>query len=358
MHQTKTISGVTGWRQSAAAGLRAAWRERRLVLTVWLTFLLLAAFASVPLWRACDTALSYAPEGDRLLTGLKLPLLMEIVSSEGPASPMMLPWMLLASLLAALAWNPFVSGGAIAVLAGRQADGAARDEEKTSAAEPARRRAPTVRERFFAGGARHYWALARLLGLVVAGGFVLLWLVGAGFMTAMSAARERGWEHASLALFFANLGVLAALAGVVSLVLDIARIATVRDGVRTWRAIKTGLRMLFRHGGTLLAFGLAFGLLLAAAIAIFLGLSRTFAVSGWTTILLGVALQQAFALVRTGLRVAMLAGELRMLPPPPPPPVMVAAPPEPVVPVEPTQASEPSARPTLTDEMADLPPLA
>lgn len=207
MHQTMTIERTTaGWRQGMAAGLGAAWRERRLVLIVWLGFLLLGLFAVVPTWRGYHQALAHAPEGDRLLAGLNLALLMEMTTGEAPGSVVTLPWMIVASLLAALAVNPFVSGGAIAVLTDR-----------------ADARARPVRERFFAGGARHYWALARLLGLVVASGFVLLWLVGAGFMAAMSAAGERGWEQASLALFFANLGVLAALAGVVSLVLDIAR---------------------------------------------------------------------------------------------------------------------------------------
>lgn len=304
MHQIMTDGRLihttaSGWARSVAAGLGAAWRTRQLVLIVWLGFLALGLFAAMPSWRGYAGALAHAPEGDRLLSGLKLPLLMELTASEAPGSPVVFPWMMLTALIVALLANPFVTGGVIAVLSGRP-DDAGR----------------TVRERFFAGGARHYWRLARLLLLGGFGAVLMLTLVAAALFGAMIAAEEGGSEVRSLSIFFGALAVLGLLAGLFSLVLDFARIAVVRDGLRTWGAIKTGLRMLFRRFGRLFGFGLTFALLLGIAWALFIAASSTILFSGWGTIALGMALQQGFALVRTGLRIAMIGGELRMLPPP------------------------------------------
>jgi hypothetical protein len=344
------------WRASVAAGLRGAWRARRLVAIVWFAFFLLAAFAAVPTWHACDVALSHTPESERLLDGLNIALLRELATTDGPAPAVTLPWMIAASALMALLWNPFVSGGMLTVLLGATGAGA------TGAG-------AGVRERFFAGGARHYWRLFRLLTTMLVIGVVALGLAGVVLFGIGSSVDERGWERLSLALTGANLALLAALAGLLSMIADYARIAIVRDGRRLAPAIWTGTRLLFRRPLAVIAFGLTFLLLLALLTGLYVEASGALPFRSWAAIGLGVLFQQLFSLTRTGLRVAMVAGELSMLPRP-----AVAAAPAALAPelvpeslpapadLEPVPAGAIAETPAVSarqhPDLNDLPPLA
>lgn len=335
------------WPASVTSGLRDAWRHRRLVVLIWFAFLLLAAFATVPTWRACDVALSHTPESERLLDGLNIALVRELATSDGPASAVTLPWMFVASALMALLWNPFVSGGMLTVLLGA---GVAADSAAIAGG--------GVRERFFAGGARHYWQLFRLLTTMLVIGVVVLGLAAVVLFAIQSSVDEGGWERTSLALTVAILALLGALAGLLSMIADYARIAIVRDGRRLAAAIWTGVRMLFRRPIAVIAFGLTFALLLALVAGLYVAASDALPFRSWTAIGLGIVFQQLFSLTRTGLRVAMVAGELPMLPPPvaPVPVPMPAATPEP----EPAGlVAENSPVPASQDpDLNDLPPLA
>jgi hypothetical protein len=362
MHQGLPIDvdQVVTWRTAVAAGLRVAWRQRRLVLLVWFAFFLLAAFAAVPTWRACDVALSHTPESERLLDGLNIALVREMATSDGPATTVTLPWMIAASALMALLWNPFVSGGMLTVLLGAAAPGGAAQADD---APPAPHAGPavqaaiagSVRERFFAGGARHYWRLFGLLGTMLVIGLFVVGLAGVVLFGIQSSIDDRGWERTSLALTGAILALLGALAGLLAIVTDYARIAIVRDGRRLWPGIWTGVRLLFRRPLGVVAFGLTFVLLLALLAVLYVQASDALPFRSWSAILLGIVFQQLFSLTRTGLRVAMVAGELPMLPPP----ALVPAPmPEPDV-LDSTPPHHIPAFPAGPDtDLNDLPPLA
>jgi hypothetical protein len=331
---------VATWRTSVAEGLHVAWRQRRLVLLVWFAFFLLAAFAAVPTWRACDVALSHTPESERLLDGLNIALVREMATSDGPATTVTLPWMIAASALMALLWNPFVSGGMLTVLL--DAGGITGS-------------AGSVRERFFAGGARHYWRLFGLLGTMLVIGLFVVGLAGVVLFGIQSSVDDRGWERTSLALTGAILALLGALAGLLAMMTDYARIAIVRDGRRLWPGIWTGVRLLFRRPLGVVAFGLTFVLLLALLAVLYVQASDALPFRSWSAILLGIVFQQLFSLTRTGLRVAMVAGELPMLPPP----ALVPAPvPEPDF-LDSTPPHHIPAFPAGPDtDLNDLPPLA
>src|SRR5262249_44642613 len=166
-------------------------------------------FATVPTWRACDSALSHGPEGDRLLGGLHIALLRELTYGDGAVSTVMLPWSILAAVMVALLWNPFVSGGVLSVL--QQEPGSRGDG-------------------FFGGGVRYYGRLTRVLLAMVAIGGIVVAIVGSVLFGIQSAVSEGGYEWPSFILILLNLAILAALAGLLSLITDYARIGIVRDG--------------------------------------------------------------------------------------------------------------------------------
>lgn len=354
------------WRASVAEGLRGAWRQRGLVLLIWVAFLLLAAFATMPTWRACGVALDHTPESERLLDGLNIALIREMSTSDSPASAVTLPWMMMASALMALLWNPFVSGGMLSVLLG--ANGAVGGSASGNDG------GGSVRERFFFGGGRHYWRLFRLLLTMVGIGVVMLGLAGTVLFAVQSGADERGWERMSLALTGVNLALLGALAGLLSMITDYARVAIVRDGRRLVSAIWAGTRLLLRRPLAVIAFGLTFALLLGLLTGLYAAASSALSFRSWTAILLGILLQQLFSLTRTGLRVAMVAGELPMLPAPPPVIYGSCPQPEPAAEVEPVPTAQavPTAKAIPADtapetpavparqdaDLNDLPPLA
>jgi hypothetical protein len=343
MHQPAPSSIVLSWPASVAAGLRAAWRHRRVAVWIWAAFLLLAAIATVPTWRGYEATLSHTPESERLLDGLNVALLREMATSGGAPGPaVVLPWMMLAAAAIALLWNPFLSGGLIAVLTG---DGSVQDVRG-------------LRERFFGGGGRHYWRLLALLITMLVIGAIVLALVGGALFGIGARIGEGGQEQLSMALTIVNIALLAALAGLLSIALDFARIAMVRDERRMWTAIWTGIRMLFRRPVSVIAFGLTFALLFAVLIGVYVPISSSLSFRGWSAIWIGVVLQQLFALTRTGLRVAMVAGEVAMLPVPPVPvPLPEPEPaPEPLTPALP-MAPEPSDAPPASEPPAPSLPL-
>lgn len=357
-------STVTSWPANVAAGLRGAWRLRRVAVWIWSAFLLLAALAALPTWRGYEAALSHTLESERLLDGLNVALLRELATNGGgPAPAVVLPTMMLAAALFALLMNPFLSGGLLTVLLPRATLVIGRPEdEAVAAAAVSAVGVRGLRAGFFQGGARHYWRLFGLLFTMIVIGLVVLGALGAALFGLGAAIEDPGQEQTSIIFTAVMMVLLAAVAGLLSMALDFARVAMVRDGRSMWRAIWTGLRMLFARPLAVVAYGLTFALLFAILAGLYLGISSSLSFRGWGAIWIGVALQQIFALARTSLRVAMVAGEIGMVPAPEPPPDTLPAP---VIP--PCEPESPTAAPSTPEPLSvrdpdpdpgDLPPLA
>jgi hypothetical protein len=284
-------------------GLRAAWRHRRLVLLVWVLFLAVALLAAAPAWRWWNATLSLAPEGDRLLDGLNAALLRELSHEDRSPTYAIAFAPLSAFVLAMLVLNPFVAGGLLSVLS-----------PPSEPSEPSQSSGPSDGVTFFAGGVRRYWLFLRLLLLAGVLGAVLAALFLFTLMPILSYVGSKNWEQ--LYLFVGALlpVALAVAFGFTSLLLDVARVRAVRTNQRrAWRALGGSLRFVWRNTGATLAVGIAFALLTALAFAVYFAVSSSVTPKSWIAILLVIVWQQTLSLVRTGLRVAMLAAEVELV---------------------------------------------
>jgi hypothetical protein len=303
-----------GWIACVRLGWRAAWRERRLVLLVWLLFLGVALLAAAPAWRWWNATLSLAPEGDRLLDGLNAPLLRELSHYDRSPTWAIAFAPLSAFMLAMLVLNPFVAGGLLTVLTGQSA--------LTGQAEPR-----SLIARVFAGGSRYYWLFLKLSLLA---GVVGLLLTALFLFVVMPIAHIASTNNLEQLYLFASGLIPVALAiafWLTSLLLDIARIRAMHTSERrALRALLGGLRFAWRHAGATLAVGVTFALLTGLAFVVYFAVSSAFTPKSWIAILLAIVWQQTLSLTRTGLRLATLAAQVELIATrePPPPPALLA----------------------------------
>ncbi len=311
------------------AGLRRAAQLPRLALLLWLLNLVLAAAAAVPGWLALSSAIGPLPEADRLGAGFDFLVLSDLVQMR----PGLLGGLLLSALglagLGLLAGN-LATGGALEVLRGG-------DERPLG-------------HRFGRGAFRFFGRFLRVGLVALALGGLLIGLVIVPFALVARRAGESSWEPARFANGLAGGCVVFVVVLLVLMTLDAARILIVRDDARrVWPALRAGARAVFRHPAQWLGTWLVNGLLLGAMLALYLAIRGAApAAPLWSVF----ALQQAFVLTRSFLRVALLASEAglveRLAPPPPQPREAVEASPAaavaaPTEPVEPAAPAEPEA---------------
>jgi hypothetical protein len=270
-------------------GLAAGWRHRRLILLVWVLFLAVALIATAPAWRWWNATLSLAPEGDRLLDGLNLPLLRELSHFDRSPTWAIAFAPLSAFILAMLVLNPFVASGLLSVLM-----------------EPG--------TRFFAGATRRFGLFLRLLLLVGIVGVLLAMLFMFALMPLLHIADTNALETLYLLIGAMIPAALALAFWLASLLLDVARIRAVHAGERrAWRALRGGIGFLWRNAGVTLAVCLTSALLTGLAFAVYFSVSSAFTPKTWMGIVLAMIWQQALSLTRTGLRVSMLAAGVELV---------------------------------------------
>jgi hypothetical protein len=320
--------------RSARGGLVAAWRRPGLTLVFWVWSLLLAGVVAYPVYCWLGQLTSYSLDADRLLTGLSVDVLTELTQYDRSSVWGMLWAGVLAVGFVALVGNAFFAGGIIDVLL--------TGEE----------RRPFL-HRFFRGAGRFFW---RYLKLLVLAGVTIVIVGGAGY-AAVAAAVSRLRDSASELLGLVASVLPLIVAGVVVawsiLSLDYARIAVARDDTRrTFRAWTAALRLVGRHLLSTCGLALVMVVLLGLAALVLLVPAGSLPTVTSVQILRMFALQQAFIIVRTWLRVGLLAGEVDLyqrLVPAPAPPVPHAVPAsEPVV-------IEPAADAALHGDTADPP---
>ena len=294
---------------ATAQGLRAALRNKRLAVTLWLLNLALALAAAVPGWRALQDAIGPLPLADSLSEAFSFGVLADLaelrpglISGLGDAADAVFALGLLVGLVA--------TSGSLEVLTS--------GDERSFA------------HRFGRGAFRFFARFLRLgaITLVLA---TLLALVAAGPLFALSRylRREFGSEWLALAVLLAALvaGGLAML--LVLLVQDAARVLIVREDLRRVRqALRAAIALVWRHPARWLGAWAWNALLLGVAFVAYLALAN--AVPAGPLLVALVLLQQLFVLVRCGLRVALLGAEIALVPVGEP-----SAPPLPQPPVEP-----------------------
>jgi hypothetical protein len=274
---------------SLAAGFSQARRRPKLVATVWAWTLLLAAAATAPFARWLGATLPRAPEADLLARRFSFGLLAELLQGAGPAMELVAAAVGGAALLAFLG-NPLIAGGVLEVL-GSEDD------------------RPFL-HRFFRGAGHFYGRFLRLLLLAVLAAAIVAGALAVGLRRALRPLRESAWEPGSFVAGLLSMIVVMAVAAFFWLVLDYARIRVSRDDSRRMlRAFIHALRLVAGH--PLKTFGLliAVGIVLLAAALAYLAFRNAVPSHTWGLIVLMAVAQQAFMLVRAGLRVALLASE-------------------------------------------------
>jgi hypothetical protein len=280
-----TVRGLTG------TGLARAWRAWRLVLLVWLIHLVLAAAAAAPLWWVLRSALGVLPEADVLQTGFALGALADLAEMRPGLREMLGSTLVVAAALGVLVGSA-VNAGVLEALQG--------DDGRS------------LGQRFGRGAGRFF---GRFLRLTLVVGALAAMVGGAGVLPFLRLTRvylREGWEPGR----FAPLGG-AAVAGLVVLatllVLDAGRIHIVRSDGGVWAGLREGLRLVFGHpllwAGTWLVNAVLVGLAVAAFV-VFRQAAPTDRV--WLIFAMALA-QQGLALVRVGLRVALLASECALV---------------------------------------------
>jgi hypothetical protein len=275
-------------------GLAAARRTPRLTVTLWLLNLALALAAGVPGWLALRSAIGLLPEADPLRNGFDLGILMDLVELR----PGLIGGLAFSALGAAgfgLLMGAAATGGALEVLTSR--------DERPFA------------HRFGRGAGRFFGRFVRaglLVGLVAA---LVAGLV-AGPLLALSGRlrRESGLELVTNATWMAALLLGGLVVLLALLALDAARVRIVReDARRVLPLLRSGFAVVLGHPVKWLGAWGANAALGAVALGLYLAFRNAVPAGTGPLVLLMFVAQQAFVLVRSGLRVALLGSEIALV---------------------------------------------
>ncbi len=293
------------------SGLGRAWRRKRMLALYWFFHTLCALVAALPLMGAVVPELGRSRLGDELMRQFDLAWLAEIYTASGAAAPAVFFAMVAASAIL-LIGAVYLAAGAVAVLA--------QDEPAYS------------QETFWRNAGRNFWPFLRLslYSLIPYGAAFAaagLWQRGA------QAIWGEGLEARPLVLAgYVRLALLIVLFGLISTAMDFAKVRLALSGSRqSLRACFASLRLAARNLGVVFWLWACFAATGAALAWVYVELALRLEAGGAALFALLVLLQQAYVLVRIGLRFAAwgAAAELdpilRPLPAPEPSPALVPA---------------------------------
>jgi len=298
------------WR-ATLAGTAVARRNPRLVATLWLFNLALALAGALPGWMTLSALMGPLPGADALGEAFRFGVLSDL-SELQPGLVSGLGRAALATFGLGLVVALATTGGTLEVLASA-------DER-------------SLAHRFGRGAGRFFPRFLRL-GLIT--------LLAAPLATGLAAApllalsrhlrRESGSEWLAVSVWVLAAAVAGLVLVFVLLVQDAARVLLVRDDERrVRRLLRPALGTVLRHPLKWLSVWSWNAVLLSVLFALYLALSS--AVPPGKLLVVLVLLQQAFVLLRCGLRVALLGAEIELvaaLRPRPPAPPAAAPPPQP-----------------------------
>jgi hypothetical protein len=275
-------------------GLASARRNPRLAVTLWLLNLALALAAGVPAWLALRSAIGRLPEADALRGGLDVAVLFDLAE-------------LRPGLLAGLALSALGIAG-LGMLVGAAATGGALEVLTSRDDRP-------FAHRFGRGAGRFFIRFVRAGLLAGVAGALGGALVAIPFLGVLGRVRrESGAELPSILLSLLGLGLAGLVVLVVLLVLDAARIRLVReDARRVLPLLRSGVGVVLGHPLQWLGTWGVNALLGLAALGLYLGLRHAVPAGEPPLILLMAVAQQAFVLVRSWLRVALLGSEVALV---------------------------------------------
>lgn len=299
-------------------GLAALRRSVPLVITLWLVNLALAVAAGAPAFVALLAATSRLPEADALADGFRVGIAFDLARMRPGLLASLAGSALGAAFLGLLA-GAAATGGAFEVLVSR--------DERPFA------------HRFGRGAGRFFFRFLRA-GLVAGLAGALAAALLGGPILAVGARLWRASGSEALVYLVRLLG--GAVAGTVFLLallaLDAARVRVVReDARRVLPMLGFGLGVVLRHPVAWLGTWGLNALLGLAAFGLYLAFRHAAPAGTVGLALVMFGAQQAFVLVRSGLRVCLLGSEvalverLRPRPAVAPPPQPAAPPPAPAL---------------------------
>ena len=273
-------------------GTAAARRNPRLVATLWLFNLALAVAGALPGWMTLSSVMGSLPAADALGEAFRFGVLSDL-SEIQPGLVSGLARAALAVFGLGLVVALATTGGTLEVLTSGDARSFA--------------------HRFGRGAGRFFLRFLRL-GLIT--------LVTAPLATGLVAVpllalsrhlrRESGSEWLAVSVWLLAVAAAGAVLVFVLLVQDAARVLLVRDDERrVRRLLRPALATVLRHPLKWLSLWSWNALLLLALFALYLALSS--AVPPGKLLVVLVLLQQAFVLLRCGLRVALLGAEIELV---------------------------------------------
>jgi hypothetical protein len=272
-------------------GLKTAARRPRLALMLWAWNLAIAAIVTAPVWRWWTDALSHAPAADGLLDGLDLAILAELTRYDRTSVWSLVRSSLGAGILAALVTNALVVGGVLEVLL--------TDDARS------------FMHRFFRGAGHFFWRFLRMLVMSVVAGLIALIATGAVVGRMVRPLAASTWEPGWVLAAFIQLVILGLVVLWFYLALDYARIRVALDDSRlTLRAWLGSLGFVCRRFFGTYAITTVIALLLLVLAGLYLGYCEVIPAKTRAAILLMLIVQQAFMIVRSGVRVAHLGAEV------------------------------------------------
>ncbi|HEU4786029.1 MAG TPA: hypothetical protein VFS57_01425 [Gemmatimonadaceae bacterium] len=280
--------------RSIRAGWAAAVREKKVVALVWFCNLALSLAAGWAVWRWFGAAFNTAPEGDKLLDGFNLPIIIELFQYDRFSPYAAMTGAITGLSIAALLLGPAIAGGIYEVFAFR--DGR------------------PVLHRFGRGAGHFYGRFLRLTAIALVVGVVVAGIVSAILGAVATRIDEAGFERTWVAARYASMAItlLAFLFAIV--VLDFARVRVVlEDGRGMLRTYVRALRFVLANAGALFV--------------VYAGIVVTFGIAGgvvawiadampgrpWAGIVTIVLLQQVAMIVRAGFRVARAGASLEFV---------------------------------------------
>lgn len=298
---------MTTMTAALAEGFRTARRAWAVALVLWVWTLFVAGPASMAFFSWLRGQIAYAPEADLLLQRFRFDLFAELArSSEGAVWAAIFGGLFATMALAAIG-RAFTTGGLVEALAPGSSG--------------------PVMWRFFGGAGR--WFLPNL-GVLVLNGVAMVAVVLIVSLVAGIAVRPLT-DTLSLPLAWIEHAGPIAAAGLVllffAIVYDYACIHVARQ-VRPWRAWRSAVAFVARRLFGAVGLWIVMALLTAVVLLAYLGYRTVATSTTWPLIVMMVAAQQLFIVVRAFLRAALVAAEIRYLPALPAPVVQ----PEPAVP--------------------------
>jgi hypothetical protein len=272
------------------AGLVALRRSPGLAVVLWLVNLSLALAAGVPGWLALRSAIGLLPGADPLRDGFSLGVLVDLVE--------MRPGLLGGLLLSALG----IAG--LGVLVGAAATGGALEVLTSRDDRP-------LAHRFGRGGGRFFVRFVRAgLFACLAGSLGASLLAGPLLVVGRRMRRESGQEALSNLVWLGGFAAGAVVVVLALLALDAARIRIVReDARRVAPLVWSGFGLVLGHPVAWLGTWGVNTLLGALALGLYVAFRGAVPASTLPLVLLMILAQQAFVLVRSALRVALLGSE-------------------------------------------------